>query len=90
MFDIEVDSIIPAAVLLLVYEFLIIVIYLFFSEPFIAIVAGFQGLSVPEVQTYTPKILTYFTMMMAIAGVVPILWFIVWVYHREPDWRFNR
>ena len=86
--DPDVESLTAAAVFLVVYEFIIIVGYIFFSRPFAVICAAFANVNIQEVVDFVPKTEAVFMLMMAIAGVIPIVWFIFWVYKSEPDWRF--
>lgn len=86
--DLDTVSITAAAVFLVVYEFIIIVGYIFFSKPFAVICTAFLNVNTQELIDFIPKTEAVFMLMMAIAGIIPIVWFIFWVYQSNPEWRF--
>jgi hypothetical protein len=86
------DSIIVRGVLLIAYLAIIIIIYLVLSTPYIQIVGSFEDLNQSgdaQMEFTGGVIRTVFDMMFAMAALVPIFWFVVWCFHREPDWRYR-
>lgn len=74
-------------VILIVYLSLIIISYLVLSTPFEEMVAGFEGVSTSEVDSSVATARTVFNIIFAGLGIVPVFWFIVRTFMREPDWR---
>jgi len=91
MFDLSGSmSIIQSAGMLLIYEFIIIILYIFTSNPFMQIFAAFQGLSVAELQDYVPTIQTVYFLIFAIAGVIGIVWWVLSTFISEHEYGFQR
>lgn len=86
------NNIVARGVLLIAYLFMIIVIYLVISTPFIQVVGSFEDVNSSgdaEVEEAGRMVRIVFDMIFAMAALVPILWFIVWCFSREPDWRYK-
>ena len=90
MDDFDVQSITGKAVLLVIYEFVVIFAYIFFSKPFAEICAAFQNINIQEVVDYIPHVESIFMMIMAVAGIIGIVAFIVSIFRSEGEWMFVR
>lgn len=86
------NDIITRGVLLIAYMFVIIVMYLALSSPFDDVFTEFENLNMSasdtQVDYHTGNVRIVFDLCFALAGIIPIVWFIVWVFSREPDWRY--
>jgi len=83
-------SIIRDGIILLIYVFLITLIYMFTSTPFHEITSTFLGLGLQAAHTdsvWNAADTVYAICFVFLAGI-PIVWFIVRVFSREPDWGF--
>jgi len=81
-----------AGVLMLTYLFLVFIAWVVLSTPFESLVAGFEGLgglAGDELDSQISRSRTVFNMFFAGMGVVPLVWFLIWIMRREPDWRFR-
>jgi len=82
-----------AGVYMLVYLFVVVALYIFLSSPFDDMVSGFEDLNMTASDAkvdYTGGVIrTVFDLIFAGLAIVPLLWFIVWVFRREPDWRYR-
>ena len=83
-------NIIQATVFYVAYMFIITVCFLVLSSPFEHVVDGIETVNMPQVNTSGVGIRTAFNMAFALAGLIPSVFFIVWVFHREPDWSYRR
>jgi len=86
-------SVIRNGVILLVYLVIIICLYLFLSSPFDTLMSNFDDidstLSDSHIEAGTSLNRTVFDMMFAGLILVPIIWFVLWCFSREPDWRYR-
>lgn len=86
-------DIIRAGVLMIAYLFIIIALYMFLSSPFDDIVTSFENINATASDAHIESASSYgrtvFNMIFAGLAIVPMLWFIVWVFHREPDWGYR-
>jgi len=75
----------------MVYLFVVLASYMFISQPFEDMMTGMDNINASnsdtEVESATSTGRTVFNMVFALLGIVPIAWFVFWVFHREPDWR---
>ena len=82
-----------SGIILAVYLFIIFVAYIVISSPFDDIMTDFENInntaSDTGVERGTNMGRTVFDMVFAAAGLIPIIWFIVSVFAREPDWRYR-
>jgi len=78
-------------VILAVYELIIIIIYIVISSPFVSMVNAIAGADVgmAQLQTSANTAKVVFAMACAIAGLIPLVWFIFRVFSREPDWGYR-
>ena len=78
-------------IILAVYELVIIIVYIVLSGPFVTIVnaLGAADASMVQLQTGVATSKIVFAMACAIAGLIPIIWFIFRVFSREPDWGYR-
>ena len=77
----------------MVYFFILFISYMIISTPFEEVISGFDeadaGVASDEIDTQVSNSRTAFNMAFGLAAIVPGIWFIVWVFHREPDWRYR-
>ncbi len=91
------DSIIFRGIALVAWTFLIIILYLFLSTPFVMTVNDLNN-STTGMSTNTQNVMRFhqgyvkniFNLAFALAIFIPIIIFMVWVFRREPDWRYRR
>lgn len=87
-------DIVRNGVLLVVYLFVIVVLFIVISGVFEDIVVGVEDVNATasdaRVEVHGGYIRTVFNMIFALFALVPIIWFIAWAFHREPDWRFRQ
>ena len=85
-------DIMRSGIILIVYLFGITTLYLFLSSPFDDMVSNFENINQSASDTYVEEtssiVRIVFDMMFAGFAIVPIVWFIIEVFKREPDWRF--
>ena len=83
-------DIVKAGVMLAVYLFVVTAIYIFLSSPFDDVVTGFEDIDLTasdeHLESSGAMIRNVFDMMFVGLAAVPIVWFMVWVFRREPDW----
>ena len=78
-------------IILAVYELIIIIVYIVISDPFVHIVdaLGAADASLVQLQTGVATSKIVFGIACAIAGLIPLIWFIFRVFSREPDWGYR-
>lgn len=84
---------IRAGVLMLLYLFITIIVFFIISSPLDSIFNGFDdttGEHSDEMDIYLPNIRTALNIFFALVIAAPIIGFIMWVFHREPDWGIRR
>jgi hypothetical protein len=86
--DIVRDGLIASVIL-----FSVVALYIFTSSPFDDVMRAFENINNSttdsRIETGATTGRTVYNIMFAIAGLVPICWFIVRVFQREPDWGFR-
>jgi len=74
-----------------VYVFIVVILYMVLSTPFNSIIGDFEDLNMSnsdsEVEAGSSQVGTVFNMVFAGLVLVPLIWFVFWCFHREPDWR---
>jgi len=86
-------SIIKASAIMAIYLFIVICLYLFLSTPFDRVMDSFEGIdgaTETQVDAGAGESRLVFDMMFAILGIVPLLYFVLWAFHREPDWGYRQ
>ena len=87
-------KIIQAGAMMLIYLFMFSLVYFILATPLDAVFDGFDnikgGEAVDEMDEYLPNIRTALNIFFALVIAIPIVGFIMWVYHREPDWGIRR
>lgn len=88
------DGIILRGILLVTYMFSLVVAYIILSNPFEQMIAGIEtgaaGAGITEVASTGTILRLTFNICFALAGIIPSIWFIAWVFGREPDWSYRR
>ena len=84
-------NLIRDGVLMAVYVFVVIVIYIVISSPFADIMSDFEDIngtgSDSHVESGVGTATIIFDMIFAAFVIIPLFWFMVRVFMREPDWR---
>lgn len=74
-----------------IYVLIVIVIYIVLSSPFADIMGDFEDInsssSDSHIESGVSTATTVFDMIFAAFVIIPLFWFIVRVFMREPDWR---
>ena len=87
-------SIIQAGAIYITLMFTVLVLYLFIASPFEEVIVGFEDInetvSDAKIENSGTMVRVVFNMIFGIAFLIPTIWFIVWVFSREDDWRFER
>lgn len=86
-------KIIQMGVIMLVYLFMFSLVYYVISAPLDSIFDGLaatDGEHADEMGVYLPNIRTALNIFFALVIATPIVGFIMWVYHREPEWGTRR
>jgi len=86
-------NVIRDGIILAVYLFIIMSLYIFTSEPFHDISTGLSGLDVSadsDTQDTFTMIDTVYALMFVMLAGVPLFWFIMRVFQRDPEWRYYR
>lgn len=85
---------IQASILLIVYTFIIVTLYMVLSDPFDKIVTPLEDLNMSASDAHMDRVGGYvrtaFDISFALLIIVPASWFVFWVFHREPDWRYRQ
>ena len=86
-------SIIRNGIILIVMEAIIICCYIFLSDPFDTLMDNFDDVNLTasdeRIENNSVVSRTVFNMMFAALAIVPIIWFVLWCFSREPDWGFK-
>ena len=86
-------NIVHGGVILIVYVFVVIVCYSVISGAYDDIITGVENVnstaSDVKVEYAGTMIRTVFDLMFAGLVLVPVIWFVYWVFSREPDWRYR-
>ena len=82
------DSIVKTVYIFILYTFIVTATYFLLSMPVEAIFSGFEGADFAGAETYKntlmPTIRTAFTLAMAIMISIPVTWFVMKIFSREP------
>lgn len=85
-------DIVRTGIIMLVYVAVIFILYIILSSPFDQVVSSFENINSSASDTYVDSssgiARTVFDMTFAGLIIVPIIWFIAWIFRREPDWRY--
>ena len=89
------DSITRAGMIYLVYTFMVVITYFLLSTPiallFDSFIGGDYGTASGEMAYYVPFFETVLNIALAIFLAIPITWFVMWIFHREPAYyRYRR
>jgi len=78
---------------LIVSEFVIIILYIVLSDPVATILTSIStagtNMGVTQMTYYHTLVNTVFTICFILLGLVPVIWFIVRMMSREPDWGYR-
>ena len=86
------NDIIRNGVIMLVIEFTILMLYVFISSPFDTMMTSFEdinGTTDAKVEDGTALNRTVFNMMFAGFMCIAPIWFMLWIFRREPDRGFR-
>jgi len=87
-------SFIRVGIAMMVFTFSVVIFYFTLSGPVTALFDGFDdadaGSATDELDTNIPIYSSIFNICIAIALAIGPTFFIMWVYHREPDWGYRR
>ena len=79
--------------MLVISEFIIFLLYIVLSDPVVQVISGIvtAGLNagVTQMTYYSGLIYTVLTLCFIILGFIPVIWFIVRMMSREPDWGYR-
>ena len=85
-------DIVRTGIIMMVYVAVIFILYILLSSPFNEVVMSFENIngtaSDAHVDASGSIARTVFDMTFAGLIIVPIIWFIAWIFRREPDWRY--
>ena len=78
-------------IILAVYELIIIITYAVVSGPAVTLIVaiGNTAPTVPQMVTAVSNAQIVLMMCFAIAGLIPVIWFMFRVFAREPDWGYR-
>ena len=83
-----------AGVIMCAYLFIVVIFYIVLSSPFDDMMTAFEDANITgsDTQVDAAGSTNRIVFNLFFAGLVfaPILYFVVWVFHREPDWRYPR
>lgn len=86
--EINSDNIIKITVTFLVYLFVVVISYFLLSTPVELILSSFEGIeageATDELALYLPWFKSAMTMFWAIFVAIPVTWFIMKIFSREP------
>jgi len=87
-------QIVKAGAILIIYLFIVLIAFFTISTPFDEIMSGVEdadtGAAEPYIAEHSGWYRILFNMFFAMFGIAPMVWFVVWVFHREPDWGYRR
>jgi len=89
------DSITRIGAIFLFYLFVVIISYFVMSTPVELLFDGFDdadfGEAENEITSYMPTFRTAFTIAMGFLLAIPVTWFVIKIFSREPDfYRYRR
>ena len=90
------DNIVKITVIFLIYAFMVTICYFILSTPVDMIIDGFEGIDAGD-ETATGKLAQFIplyrdvlTIFWALFVALPITWFIMKIFSREPAWYYQR
>lgn len=87
----ETQSIIMIAIILPIYEAIILIMWFFLSQPIYDVLSAIISLgNTPQLTLYGGLNLTVLDMLFAIAFMIPIVWVFVWVFRKERRYNVGR
>lgn len=88
------NDIVRAGIIMTVYLAVLIMVFIFISSPFETLVTSFDDIngtaSDDKVEKQGETSRTIFNMIFAGLALVPSIYFVIWVFSREPDWRYRQ
>lgn len=89
------DSLLIATMVFITFAFLTITIFYTLSTPIDTIYEGFLDADLGEAEGPSEWLLPYYrlatSMVFAIGILTPVVWYIMWIFHREPAYeRYRR
>jgi len=86
-------DIIKDGLVMIVSLFIIGLLFVFTSTPFSVVMTELMDAdasSDAETQNTMSYVQTVYTIMFGILACVPVFWFVIRVFQREPDWGYNQ
>lgn len=86
-------DIVRSGIILIVYLFVVIILFIVLSNPFEEMVSSFEDVNLTGSDTRvdaagnTSRLVFNFT--FAGFAIIPVVWFVYWVFSREDDWGYR-
>ena len=88
------DSITRAGAIFIIYLFISVSAYFLLSSPIDMIFDAFENAdgshAESKLSTYIPQYRTVLQIFFAIFLALPLTWFVIWVFHREPGLYYDK
>lgn len=85
-------SIIRAGTLLIVYLFCVLTVWIFLGGVVDDLITDFEDInstaSDSHIEYHAVTVRASLDISFALSGLVPIAWFIFWIFYKEPDRRY--
>ena len=77
--------------IMIISEFIIILMYIVLSDPVATVITAIAnaGSDISSMSYYHGLVNNVFTICFILLGLVPIIWFILRMMSREPDWGYR-
>lgn len=86
-------EVVQDGIILVVSEFIILILYIVLSGPVAQVLntltAAGTELGVTQMSFYDLLVKNVFTICFILLGFVPVIWFVVRMMSREPDWGYR-
>ena len=80
-------------IIMMVFEFVIISIYIFLSDPVATVLTALSdagtNMGVTQMTFYHALVNNVLTIVFILLGLVPLIWFVIRMMSREPDWGYR-
>lgn len=79
--------------ILVISEFIIFLLYIVLSDPVVQVISGIctagLAIGVSQMTYYQNLVFSVLTICFIVLGFIPVVWFIVRMMSREPDWGYR-